>query len=162
MKPDISPGLAIRKHYKAETFEFVIDKIVALMKLSPVLFLDKKQKKIIECEIGVVCHFLSDFFCVPHNQRWEFKTMMIPHVQYERILHTKVKNISVISTIVMPKINGRTKQDITDFLETLLSEYESQKDYRRDLDYSVNVCTKITALILETILSNEKTPVLTA
>jgi hypothetical protein len=162
MKPDIAPSLAVRKHYKAETFDFVIDKIVSLMQLSPLLLLDRKQKKAIECEIGVVCHFLSDFFCVPHNQRWEFKTMMIPHVRYEGILHTKVKGISVVGCIAMPGLCGHRRTDIVDFLETLLSEYESEKDYQRDLVYSVNVCTKITAYILESILANKQAAILTA
>jgi hypothetical protein len=157
MKPDFVPHLAIRKHYIEESFDFVVDKILALTQLPQYELLNEKRRKNIEEEIGVICHFLSDFFCVPHNQRWEFKHSMLPHIQYESKLETIAKEVSVIDKIHLPAIYDSSRNSVVQFLRELLAEYECKQDYVRDLIYSVNVCSSITSFILSAILANTNT-----
>jgi hypothetical protein len=154
MKPDFVPHLAMRKHYIEESFNFVVDKIVALTQLNYQDLINEKKRKEIEVEIGIICHFISDFFCVPHNQRWEFKHSMLPHIQYEAKLEKIAKEISMIEKMHLPPIQDYSRNSICQFLKELLVEYENKQDYMRDLTYSVNVCSAITTFILHAILSN--------
>ncbi|WP_439649978.1 zinc dependent phospholipase C family protein [Cytobacillus pseudoceanisediminis] len=62
MKPDFIPNLAKRKHYIEESFDFVVDKILSLLKLPSYNLLDKNKRKRIDVEMGIICHFLTDFF----------------------------------------------------------------------------------------------------
>lgn len=156
MKPDMVPSLAVKKHYKTESFDFVIDKIMDLMKHQPQELLDKNKKKKIEGEIGVICHFVSDYFCIPHNQRWEFKHSMVPHVKYETRLDSKASQYNVIDSISLPTLKNYSRRNVILFLEELLEEYETKRDYKRDIIYSVNICTRISGMILGAILSKDK------
>lgn len=154
MKPDFIPELAKRKHYIEESFDFVVDKVVALINTPAHHLLDNQKQKKIEIEMGVICHFVTDFFCVPHNQRWEFKDYMIPHVKYEAILDNKVKTLNVVNKLNLPAIKDHSKESVSFFLNELLEEYELENDYMRDVVYSVNVCSALCTFILERIYSN--------
>ncbi|PLS19766.1 hypothetical protein CVD28_03935 [Bacillus sp. M6-12] len=152
MKPDFVPSLAVKKHYIDESFPFVIEEILSLMKTPMEDLLNKRTKKVFEAKLGVICHFVSDFFCVPHNQRWEFKHSMIPHVKYETKLEGITKDISMIDTMLTPTIQTYSRESISLFLRELLDEYEQKKDYERDLLYSVNVCTAVSTFIIQAVL----------
>lgn len=154
MKPDFKPELAKRKHYIEESFEFVIDKIMNLIKIPASDLLDKQKRKMIEIEMGIICHFVTDFFCVPHNQRWEFKHSMIPHIKYETALDKKSRTLNTVQTLCLPEIKDDSRESITAFLKDLLAEYEVKKDYMRDVVYSVNICSAICSFILEKIYLN--------
>jgi Zinc dependent phospholipase C len=104
--------------------------------------------------MGIIFHFVTDFFCVPHNQRWEFKDHMIPHVKYEAILDNKVKTVNMVDKLTLPAIKDHSRESISLFLNELLAEYELKNDYMRDVIYSVNVCSALCTFILERIYSN--------
>ena len=73
IKPDCVSKYKLKKHYYEESIDMVIKKINFLSNMTiSDLYYDYGKSKFSE-ELGVVCHFLCDFFCVPHNQRWEFK-----------------------------------------------------------------------------------------
>ncbi|WP_161936144.1 zinc dependent phospholipase C family protein, partial [Sarcina ventriculi] len=73
IKPDLVSKYKLRKHYRKESYEVILEKIEKLSKINS---LDEIQKKKYFCnfsqELGVICHFICDFFCVPHDERWEF------------------------------------------------------------------------------------------
>lgn len=156
IKPDFIPELAKRKHYIDESFDFVVDKIYSLLRLPSKDLLDKERRKKIDTEMGVICHFLTDFFCVPHNQRWEFKHHMIPHVKYESILDQRAKSLNIVKKILIPPILDNSRESISYFLKELLEEYEQKKDYMRDVVFSVNVSSAICSYIIKSIMSNDK------
>ena len=88
IKPDLVSKYKLRKHYRKESYEVILEKIEKLSKINS---LDEKQKKKYFCnfsqELGVICHFICDFFCVPHDERWEFKHSMFIHIAYEKKLN---------------------------------------------------------------------------
>jgi Zinc dependent phospholipase C len=156
MKPDFVPSLAVKKHYIEESFPFVVEEILSLMTTPSEDLLNKHKKKIFEAKLGVICHFVSDFFCVPHNQRWEFKHSMIPHVKYETKLEGITRNVSTINSMCLPTLSLYSKESVSLFLRELLDEYEQKKDYQRDLLYSVNVCTAVSSFIIQAVLSGQE------
>lgn len=87
----------LKKHYMDESLEMILVKIRNLSALT-----ENDINKWISIskfsqEVGVICHFLCDFFCIPHSERWEFKHSMNKHVRYEKDLAAAAK------TVVLPK-----------------------------------------------------------
>ena len=101
-------------------------------------------------ELGVICHFLCDFFCVPHSRRWEMSHSMSKHINYEKELSIVAKEID------LKKIKGDIVQNnnFRDFFNSLYSEYQGKIEYENDLLFSNYVCNSVVNYILDSILAN--------
>nr|WP_314277877.1 zinc dependent phospholipase C family protein [uncultured Peptostreptococcus sp.] len=149
IKPDIVPRYKIRKHYLDESYDMVKNKINFLSSLN----LDNLEKYFTRAslsqEIGVICHFLTDFFCLAHSERWEFKHSMKIHIQYEL-------NLNKVSMDYKIKNDRQDNIDNFDvFFDKLYSEYKSNGKYEEnDLKYSAYICNTVINYILESILEN--------
>lgn len=149
IKPDIISKYKLKKHYLIESYDMVRKKIEALSSLD----LDKLEKYYTKAEfsqeVGVICHFLTDFFCVAHSERWEFKHSMKIHVQYEHGLTKVAKDYNIL--------NERTQkvEDVDEFFDRLYKEYKANGNFEiNDLKYSTYMCNSITNYILDRILEN--------
>ncbi len=149
IKPDIVSKYKLKKHYMFESYGMIREKIEYLRSLN----LDQLEKiftkKSFSQEVGVICHFLTDFFCVAHSERWEFKHSMKIHIKYENNL-TKVAKDYIIK-------NERIQylEDVDTFFESLYAEYKSNGNFEEnDLKYSTYMCNTITNYILDSILNN--------
>ncbi|WCK57777.1 zinc dependent phospholipase C family protein (plasmid) [Aneurinibacillus sp. Ricciae_BoGa-3] len=143
IKPDIVPSLALRKHEKEDSFSFLTERIVRLMKLHPHCLQDERKRRHIESELGIICHFLTDFFCFTHTQRCPFKHGMFSHIRYESSLHKLAKQLPKIEPVPLPVLSGKSFVDIERFLQEALSEYEQKQNVKRDIMYAVSVCIRI-------------------
>ncbi|MGL4109432.1 zinc dependent phospholipase C family protein [Clostridium sp. LP20] len=151
IKPDCASKYKFKKHYYEESIDMIIDKINFLSSLSVRdIYFDYGKGKFSE-ELGVVCHFLCDYFCMPHNQRWEFKNSMKKHVHYENKLARIAKTYKVIDYIDT-KLN---MDEVREFIEKNRSKYEIEKSYKSDLNYSYYVCNSIINSLMNQILINE-------
>lgn len=150
LKPDISSRYVLKKHYLDESLNMIINKIKHLSNLT----LDYLNKYFsiskLSQEIGVVCHFLCDFFCVPHSQRWELSHSMNKHIVYERELAIIAKNTDLSSIKGDSIKNG----NIEEFFHNLYEEYTKKLDYKNDLLFSTYICNSIVNYILDCILNN--------
>lgn len=88
--PDISPVLLKIPHYRNKAAEFVNSEIRALM--------DYKLRKHSECSkefsmrLGIVMHYLCDFFCHAHTSTYQGSPFQ--HYMYELKLFKFGKNLS--------------------------------------------------------------------
>lgn len=151
IKPDISSKYVVKKHYLEESLSMVIEKIKYLCKLT----LDSLKKYFsiskLSQELGVVCHFLCDFFCTPHSERWEFSHSMNKHVTYEKELNNFAKKINFFEHDINYKINNT----IEEFFHSIYSSYKSNEtSYKNDLIYSSYICNTIVNYVLDSILIN--------
>ncbi|MGV3150941.1 zinc dependent phospholipase C family protein [Sarcina ventriculi] len=153
IKPDLVSKYKLRKHYRKESYEVILEKIEKLSKINS---LDEIQKKKYFCnfsqELGVICHFICDFFCVPHDERWEFKHSMFIHIAYEKKLNFIAKKYSFEKNI---DINLNSFDDVKDFLSAIYEDYKKDEyldTYKRDLKYSYNICLIIISKILDEMI----------
>ena len=150
IKSDISSKYVFLKHYRTESLDMITFKVNYLCNLN----LDSLSKYFslskFNQELGVICHFLCDFFCVPHSQRWEFKHSMKKHMLYERELSVVAKELD------LSKFKGDIiKHDsFEEFFYALYEEYISKLDYKNDLLFSSYACNSIINYILDCILEN--------
>lgn len=150
IKPDLPSKYYLQKHYLAESLDMIISKIKYLCTLS----LDSLSKFFsvsnFSQELGVICHFLCDFFCVPHSYRWEFKHSMKEHLWYETELSLISKEIDLTTF----KGDIITHKNFEDFFNDLYEEYTNQLDHKNDLKFSTYVCNSVVNYILDSILTN--------
>ncbi|WP_042273022.1 zinc dependent phospholipase C family protein [[Clostridium] dakarense] len=150
IKPDSSSKYVFQKHYLDESLDTIISKInhlcsLTLNSLSKYFSVSKFSQ-----ELGVICHFLCDFFCVPHSQRWEFKHSMKKHMAYEKELSIVAKEID------LSKFKGDviTHDSFEDFFYELYNDYVKKLDYKNDLLFSSYICNSVIDYILDSILKN--------
>ena len=150
IKPDMTSKYVLHKHYLKESFDMIINKIKSLCKLS-LDFIEKyfSVSKFSQ-ELGVICHFLCDFFCVPHIQRWEFSHSFKKHVIYERDLQivTKETDFSKLERDPIHNIG------VEEFFNRLYRQYVKEEDFKNDLFFSTYMCNSVVNYILDCILEN--------
>lgn len=85
IKPDIYSGFPKLKHFKPQSFSVICNDISALSSSQT----EDNPRAIskLSQQIGVVTHYVSDYFCVPHNDRATYHHHIINHIQYENQLH---------------------------------------------------------------------------
>ncbi|MFQ9977769.1 zinc dependent phospholipase C family protein [Clostridium cadaveris] len=154
IKPDCASKYKFKKHYQEESFEMITKKIeflssLTLDDLGYVYNIGKFNQ-----ELGVICHFLCDFFCVPHYERWEFKSADATkrHIIYERELNKYSKDYRFKSET----FNDFKIDDIDTFLLSFLDEYKEEQDYRNDLSYAYFICYNVLNSILSNVVRNSK------
>lgn len=151
IKPDCASKYKLKKHYMDESFEMIVRKIHFLSSLTlEELYTTYSINKFSQ-ELGVICHFLCDYFCVPHHNRWEFKTAMKDHVIYEKNLAKVAKGYIVKKDF---DVNENIR-NIERFIMTMQKEYSKKMDYKNDLDYASLVCQRVIDMILSQVLINE-------
>ena len=154
IKPDCVMKYKKMDHYFNESIDIIIDKILYLSSLTVSdVRLDISVNKFSE-ELGVVCHFLCDFFCAPHYYRWKCTStrIMKDHMLYEKRLATATKKF-VPTAVLLSKINPK---DIRKFIVDLQGKYEGEIHFYNDLTFSYYVCNSVISMILENIIKNER------
>jgi len=153
VKPDCAPKYKFKKHYYDESIDMIVEKIIYLSSLTlEDVNYNMTVGKFSE-ELGVVCHFLCDFFCAPHYYRWEFKSTSAvkQHMTYENNLAKLAKNFKptgIINTNIEPS-------DVKDFIVQLQKQYDGILDYENDLTFSYYVCDSVLNMILENVFLND-------
>lgn len=154
LKPDSISKYKFKKHYFDESFDMIVDKILFLSSLSiDDIYLRYSLKKFNQ-ELGVICHFLTDYFCIPHFQRWEFKSpnAMKDHILYENDLNKFTKTYKA-----KKEINTDIKLDkIREYILKLQEDYNGSISYQNDILYASHICNTIINLVLEEIILNQK------
>lgn len=154
LKPDSVSKYKFKKHYFNESFNMIVYKIKFLSTLSlDDIFIRYSLRKFNQ-ELGVICHFLCDYFCVPHYQRWEFKSpgAVKDHVLYENDLNKYAKSYNIKKEIN----SSLTCDEIKKYINNLQEEYNGKIAYERDLEYASHICNTVIDLILNKVVLNQK------
>lgn len=149
-KPDNISMYKLKKHYKDESFYMIVSKIHLLSSLSKQEILNSYGKKRFNQELGVVCHFLCDYFCLAHAERWEFKNKFKKHVQYELVL----AKIAESYTYNYHENIDVEISDIADFINNMLVEYNAVKGFESDIIFAQYVCNSVVSTVLQRIQVN--------
>lgn len=153
VKPDCVPKYKFRKHYYAESIDMIIAKICYLSSLSIEDIVYRMSVEKFSEELGVICHFLCDFFCAPHYYRWEFKSTnaVKKHMLYEKRL-AKVAKRYRPSSLIDEKIEFHSIRQLISKLQLM---YDGKPDYKKDLKFSYYICDNVINMILDNVYVNE-------
>lgn len=161
ISPDILPKYRFYRHYKKESLDFVANEIVKLIFICRLCdfngIIDPLILKVLSYKLGVVSHYLSDFVCLPHAERWTFRTNMMKHINYEAklneyaIYHDFKKNVITVSEIDIFKERViKLKVIIKQFIEEVIKEYSQNPGFANDLNYALSLSLRIAYLIIDT------------
>lgn len=147
IKPDFVPRLVNIGHYKEESMNFVQEEIV---KLSSIPYREEKEYlKHYSIRLGIIIHYLSDFFCHAHNSK-SLKQDMFKHFLYEAKLESllgKFEPETILSSIkLVPALN---KENIINYLNIKLENYKETKishlnDLKWAIEASYSTCLFVT------------------
>ena len=152
IKPDILPLLINIPHFKGTAMEFVKTEIKELFELR--LHEPSQLSKDFSERMGILTHYLSDFFCYAHSDL--FVTTKRSHVLYELRLSSyfneKLKHLKLIS--FNPQIKNISSA------ESLVKTIEDAHDYYVErlggascLEWDTLNTLKVTLLVCSSILS---------
>lgn len=160
--PDILPQYKLIRHYKDESLNFISKEIMKVIFISRFLdlnnVLDPLTIKILSKKIGIISHYLSDYVCLPHANRWTFYDNMIKHIKYESKLNDYVvkhdfkRNLIYTDDLNIYDINVTDlKNKIKEYINDVIEEYSFKEGFENDLNFAVSLNLKLTYFILDTI-----------
>jgi len=160
--PDILPKYKLIRHYKEESLNFIAKDIMKVIFISRYLefnkILDPLAIKILSKKIGIISHYLSDYVCLPHANRWTFYDSMIKHIKYESDLNDfalthdfkrNVINVNDLDIYDTHVINLKNK--IKEYINNVVEEYSIKIGFKNDLNFALSLNLKIVYFILDTI-----------
>lgn len=141
IEPDIPITKVSLPHKREEALNFVLSEIDKLKNMN---IKTKEDMKKFSLNVGIICHFLSDFYCMPHVERWGDFTGLkrtvkgIEHISYEF-------KISFYKDEVKKALEN--DYEIFDNPETFLMEsfemYKKDTNIKKDVYYATNICNNI-------------------
>ncbi|MDK0979477.1 zinc dependent phospholipase C family protein [Clostridium perfringens] len=151
--PDISPKYRLKKHGRKQFEEIIEEKIANLSGLSSDEIINNLGKEKFSIELGVICHFLCDFFSLPHDEEWGFKeSVTLKHVLYEKKLHKVFTRDMIIKDSY--KILGNSNYNL--FFKNALRKYRDLYGHQNDLFFAMYLNNSVVRYILESIEENDK------
>lgn len=161
--PDILPQYKFIRHYKNESIDFITEEILKLIYVCRYTNINKGIdpviNKILSKKIGLISHYISDYFCLPHANYWTFKDSMAKHVKYESDLDEYAKlhnfrsdvieseNLDIESIVDIVEMKKVVKQ----YIETVIEEYSKEESFANDLNYANSMNIKIANFVIETV-----------
>lgn len=159
IKPDIAPRLLMMDHFKPQSFDIIMNEA---HNLSLFTLIDNKQfMKFFSTQIGIVTHFIADFFCVPHNDRRTYKNNFINHIIYENHLHKQLKefNDSVKVSHSSFNVDNQTPFEIKSAIDYLHRQYSSlEETVINDIKCSLYASTAIALYIVHNSMNHQSYP----
>lgn len=163
ISPDFLPKYKIYRHYKEESVDFVAQEMVSLiyfMKLFDLQNLNHFTNKLISTKIGVISHFLCDYVCLPHFERWTCDKCLKKHFQYEKDLNSKATNHSFNRDMLLLQptdlIEGKScslREMIQNYIDQVMIEYRMEDSITKDLDFGLAFSVNMTYFMIQTALS---------
>lgn len=99
-------------------------------------------------ELGVICHYVCDYFCIYHTEKYNGNNIF-EHIRYENRLHNKLLDMIKNKKI---KINGENvlpKEGIIEFIYKMQEKYfREEKSLTRDITYALETANTITKGII--------------
>ena len=130
IKPDFFPGSSHSSHT-------ISNNIINVQECVDMLLNHKLDIKEFSLVLGILCHYICDFFCIYHNENYQNKSLFM-HIKYEVQLHFTL--IWMLYTGKFnPSINGiPPEKDILLIISNIQKKYSEEiESGLRDITYAV-------------------------
>ncbi len=157
IKPDIYSGLPKLKHFKPQSFDVICNEI---QRISNSSFADNRAYlAAISQKIGVITHYVADYFCIPHNDRKTYKNHFWDHLKYERTLHKSFKDIASRkkqSVNLLQGVDFTEIEQVKRYLDDLHHRYEFKgESMQNDINSSLFAVKAIASMMVQHAVSQE-------
>lgn len=149
IKPDIYSGLPKLKHFKPQSFSTICGEI---SNLSGGKVADNRAAVAnVSKQIGIVTHYVADYFCAPHNDRLTYKHHIINHIKYENNLHQVFEDTIIGQKSIMPTswMDFSRPEQVMNYLDELHKFYEDRNEsFLNDLNGSLQATRSVASMIV--------------
>lgn len=153
MSPDLPLYHSHLKHYKHQNFEYILDMIINLVNTDPSSNVGTLRNY--SYRLGVVCHYLCDYFCLPHHNRRYFHDKLGEHMAYEKELHKTIKKFKrsdYLSQYYFHEIMEITKDkpiDLLAMIEEFHTDYMAENpSFFIDASYAISVTSILASIVV--------------
>jgi hypothetical protein len=147
IKPDISITYLQIPHYMSKSFNFISNLITKLQNSN--IPTDKKSMRLFSTELGVVAHYITDYFCFPHNNMLFYRTFKHFIYEYNLIFEFKKFNFNDIF------IKETQSIQIIDYIINNNTKYnEGPRETKNDIYFSTNICANSILMIINRCILN--------
>ena len=149
IKPDISIAYLSIPHYMDKSFDYISNLIIKLESSNiPTV---KKSMLLFSTEIGVVTHYIADYFCFPHNDIVFYRTLNHFFYEYDLIFAFNKFHFTDIF------IKEAQPFEIIDYIIKNHTEYnKDERGINTDVYFSTNICTNSILMIIKQCILNSK------
>jgi hypothetical protein len=146
VKPDLVLPPFRPKHYMDETLDDILEQIMDLIETDEIS-VDKFSVK-----MGAVTHFLTDFFTLPHSERWEWikSGRTIEHIVYEKKLKKVAQsNPQLIQPMLLGMKRDWTKAELREWIIFQHERYQQGTGFEQDLVFACSISQSVTEWVLK-------------
>lgn len=150
IKPDILPSLKSIPHTKTLSFHYVKDLICQI--LDKPMPLTKREIRRFSTELGVLLHFISDYFCHVHNNGID--EPLRKHYLYERKLAKRLVRHNWAGRYtdlweIPTELTLSSAQELIEYIEGMHQSYLRRSQHISvDICFCLEVCTTIASAII--------------
>lgn len=146
MSPDVPFYYKHLKHYKYQNFEYILQMINDLSEINPSESVAKLN--LYSYRLGVITHYVCDYFCLPHHDRDAYKDKLKEHLIYEKRMHKDVKTYNNENTLY---------DDLVDFndinikfiVDTFMTKYiDDNTSSQNDIRYAISASSLVCSILL--------------
>lgn len=158
IKPDFHPKLIAISHYKSKSFDTIAQMIISLQNSK--LPLSSKDVSHFSTELGVILHYIADYFCYAHNNKNIDK--LPAHLFYEINLDRELKKyLSSTSGLLNEKFPleacGAIENPLVAFIEERHKEYmKEHPSPLNDVIYGLQACCTTASGIVGAVILSAK------
>lgn len=146
--PDYKSDYTKIPHYKSSMPDFLHNEILSLSNIKQKNSAEFDKK--ISYRLGIICHYLADFFCYAHSPK--FNGGFLAHIKYEFMLgkyNRKKKRILKKIDFLHPDDIITEPTKLIERLNDLLLEYEEgYNSFGTDIIYTVEACVQLVISML--------------
>lgn len=153
MSPDLPLYHSHLKHYKHQNFEYILNMIYELSRTNPNA--NVGTLKNYSYRLGMICHYICDYFCFPHHNRRYFHDKLGEHLAYEKDLHKVIKKFKQSDYLSQYYFNeimeqkSHSKFDLLSMIEEFHRDYMSEiPSFYTDATYAITVTSIIASVIV--------------
>ena len=142
--PDLMPKYMKQKHFFSVSYDYILNMIEKLYNDS-----NNISMKEFSIRLGIITHYVSDFFCTPHNDRAYYHNHIKEHMQFEAKLHLLFKKQRDVHLLDIPRVDTINYENIKSIIDEMHTEYESKGvSYENDLYSTLNAVDTISCLMV--------------
>ena len=155
IKPDLMLNFKEIPHNYASSANYIVSQINFL--IGETKSLKELLSKEFAVKLGIIDHYVADFFCMPHNKNL-IKKNIIAHYIYERKIDAICKQIKICKLKEYIYTNGivlRTDICISDFINSRYDNYKKKSfSAINDVLFAIQTCISVNNYVIETCMSN--------
>ena len=152
MSPDIPLYHKHLKHYKHQNFDYILQMISELSSVDPTVSM--AEMNMYSYRLGVIAHYVYDYFCLPHHDRDTYQDNLKKHLVYEKDLHKAVKQYSHTDAVEFNSGLSLKSHELVHFFDELLQKYLNEEvSFENDLQFAISAASMVCSAIVMSSLS---------